>query len=152
MGSNPGRAKKLFSSRKIQAGSGSPFILSVNGYREFFIRLKRTEQEAVHSPPPSAKVKNEWSYTSSPFIRICLQEADRNVLFSVFARTRFIVLKPPTNFVRLCGYPQFRSQMSVISVQPGTSHTLQWRQNTQLSGCNPQSTPQCKSENNRKYT
>jgi hypothetical protein len=30
----------------------------------FSLKLKREAREARHSPPPSAEVKNEWSYTS----------------------------------------------------------------------------------------
>ena len=32
--------------------------------------VKRPGREAIHSPPPNAKVKNKWSYTSAP--PICL--------------------------------------------------------------------------------
>jgi hypothetical protein len=32
--------------------------------------VKQPEREADHSPPYSAEVKNEWSYTSSPPIRL----------------------------------------------------------------------------------
>jgi hypothetical protein len=32
--------------------------------------VKRPGREADHSPPPSAEVKNTWSYTSTPPIRI----------------------------------------------------------------------------------
>jgi hypothetical protein len=34
----------------------------------------RSRREAIHSPPSSAEVKNEWSYTSSP---LCLHGLDR---------------------------------------------------------------------------
>jgi len=32
----------------------------------FFLRIKRPRREADHSPPSSAELKNEWSYTSTP--------------------------------------------------------------------------------------
>jgi hypothetical protein len=32
--------------------------------------LKRLEREADHSPPSSSEVKNAWSYTSTPSIRL----------------------------------------------------------------------------------
>jgi hypothetical protein len=32
--------------------------------------VKRSEPEADHSPPSSAEVKNAWSYTSTPPIRL----------------------------------------------------------------------------------
>jgi len=34
-----------------------------------FPGVKRPGHEADHSPPPSAKVKNAWSYTSTPTVR-----------------------------------------------------------------------------------
>jgi hypothetical protein len=32
--------------------------------------VKRPEREADHSPPSRAEVKNEWSYTATPLIRL----------------------------------------------------------------------------------
>jgi hypothetical protein len=32
--------------------------------------IKRPAREADHSPPPSAEVKNAWSYTNTPRIRL----------------------------------------------------------------------------------
>jgi hypothetical protein len=32
--------------------------------------VKRPGREADHSPPPSAEVKNAWSYTTTPPIRL----------------------------------------------------------------------------------
>jgi hypothetical protein len=34
------------------------------------LAVKRPGREADHSPPSSAEVKNEWSYTSTPRIRL----------------------------------------------------------------------------------
>jgi hypothetical protein len=39
-----------------------------------FSRVKQPEREVDHSPPCSAEVKNEWSYTSSPII--CVHGVD----------------------------------------------------------------------------
>jgi hypothetical protein len=53
----------------VQTGSGShraPFPVTP----EAFCGLERPRQEADHSPPSSVKVKNAWSYTSSPSIRL----------------------------------------------------------------------------------
>jgi hypothetical protein len=44
------------------------------GYRGIF-RGKRSGALINHSPPSSAEVKNEWSYTSRP--SICLHGVDR---------------------------------------------------------------------------
>jgi hypothetical protein len=35
-----------------------------------FLGVKRPMRETVHSPPSSAEVKNAWSYTSTPLIRL----------------------------------------------------------------------------------
>jgi len=41
-----------------------------NEYRGIFFRqIKRPGREADHSPPPTAELKNTWSYTASPPIR-----------------------------------------------------------------------------------
>jgi hypothetical protein len=46
-----------------------PNLLS-NGYRGPSLEERQPGLEADHSPPPSAEVKNEWSYTSTPPIRL----------------------------------------------------------------------------------
>jgi hypothetical protein len=43
------------------------YIMDMGGY---FLGVKRPEREADHSPPSSAEVKNAWSYTSTPPIRL----------------------------------------------------------------------------------
>jgi hypothetical protein len=45
-----------------------PLSLLSNGYQGLFPwgGGERTGREADHSPPPSAEVKNAWSYTSTP--------------------------------------------------------------------------------------
>jgi hypothetical protein len=46
----------------------SPPIQCVPG--DFFLGVKRPGRETDHSPPSSAEVKNAWSYTSTPPIRL----------------------------------------------------------------------------------
>jgi hypothetical protein len=54
-----------------------PHSLIFNGYRgSFFPPLNGLVREVVHSPPLSAEVKNEWSYTFTP--SIWLRGVDRN--------------------------------------------------------------------------
>ena len=48
------------------------------------MKVKLPVHEAGHSPPPSAEVKNEWSYTSAPLI--CFHSVDRENLPSLFCR------------------------------------------------------------------
>jgi hypothetical protein len=50
---------------RVQAGFGAPSLLS-NAYLGFFPRgVKRSGRETNHSSPPSAQVKNAWSYAST---------------------------------------------------------------------------------------
>jgi hypothetical protein len=57
--SNRGRRKRFFSA--VGGLGNKPF----NGYRGYFVRVKRTENKVGRLLPASAKVKNEWSYMSS---------------------------------------------------------------------------------------
>jgi hypothetical protein len=56
--------------RCVQAGSGTnPFSYTI-GTRGSFPGVKRPGRETDHLPPYSAEVKNVWSYTSTPLIRL----------------------------------------------------------------------------------
>ena len=61
--SNPGRRKRSFSSSERQHRLWSPSSLLLGGYWDSFPGLW-PGSEANYSPPSSAKVTNEWSYTS----------------------------------------------------------------------------------------
>ena len=51
-----------------------------NGYQISFPGLKGTGRDSGHSPPSSAQVKNEWSYTSN--LHVCPHTAGRdNLIF-----------------------------------------------------------------------
>jgi hypothetical protein len=41
-----------------------------NGYQQSFPGIKRLGRELEYSFPSSAQVKNEWSYTAAPHIRL----------------------------------------------------------------------------------
>jgi hypothetical protein len=47
-------------------GPSQPPIQWVPG--TLFLGLKQSRHEADHSPPPSAEIKNAWSYTSIPSV------------------------------------------------------------------------------------
>jgi hypothetical protein len=52
--------------------------------------VKQLEYEADHSPPSSAEVKNEWSYTSTPqyvFTAWCLVKHWDNFIFYLYLET-----------------------------------------------------------------
>jgi len=42
-----------------------------NGYQGSLPALKQLGHEINHSPPSSAQVKNDWSYTSTPPVCLC---------------------------------------------------------------------------------
>jgi len=72
----PGRGWGFFSSPLCPDRLWVPPSLQPNGYRRALsLEVKRPDQEADHSPPSSAEVKNAWSYKSTPqyvFLTWCL--------------------------------------------------------------------------------
>ena len=43
-----------------------PSTVMLNGHHDSFLVVKRPERDVDHSSPSRAKVKNKWSYTSTP--------------------------------------------------------------------------------------
>jgi len=72
-------------SRGVQTDCGDP-TRPPNQWVPGALRIKRPGSEADHSPPPSAKVKNEWSYTSASPIHL------HGVVFSSKHRDNFTFL------------------------------------------------------------
>jgi len=73
---DPDRDNKFFYSPKCPEQFWGPSSLVLNGYRGSFLGIKWLGCAADHSPPNSAEVKNEWSYTTSH--PICLHSMDGN--------------------------------------------------------------------------
>jgi hypothetical protein len=69
-GSSAGRGWEFFSSTPPPDRHWGPLSLQSNGYKESFLGVKRPGRETDHSSPSSAEVKNAWSYTSTPPIRL----------------------------------------------------------------------------------
>jgi hypothetical protein len=69
-GLSPGRGLEFFSSppRPAALGLTQPPIQWVPA--ALSLGVKRLGREVDHSPPPSAEVKNAWSYTSTPQLRL----------------------------------------------------------------------------------
>jgi hypothetical protein len=61
------------------------------GTRALSVGIKRPGREADYSPPSSAEVKNEWSYTSTPqyvFVAWCLvKHTDNFTFFLLYSKT-----------------------------------------------------------------
>jgi hypothetical protein len=53
-------------SKKVRNGSGAHPNLLFKVYQGSYTTVKRQGHEVNHSPPPSADVRSEWSYTSAP--------------------------------------------------------------------------------------
>jgi hypothetical protein len=54
----------------FETRSGTEICPLIGGHRSSFQRVKRSGREVNHSTLCSADVKNEWSYTYSPTIRL----------------------------------------------------------------------------------
>jgi len=63
---------------KLALGATQPLRKWVTGLSP---ALNLLASEAVHLPPPSAKVKNEWSYAFTP--PVCLHGTWKGLLFTV---------------------------------------------------------------------
>jgi hypothetical protein len=55
---------------RIQTGSEAHQLSYPMGTRALSLGIKRPGREACQSPPSSAEVKNAWSYTSTPPLRL----------------------------------------------------------------------------------
>jgi hypothetical protein len=64
LASNPGTEKRFSLLQTVQTGSGA------TQYWGYFQGAKRTEPEVDRSPPSSIEVKNDWSHTSVPHLRL----------------------------------------------------------------------------------
>jgi hypothetical protein len=65
--SNPGRGR-VFSFERCPDRIWGAHRLLFNGYRRSFLHVSRQRLEVERSHPSDDKVKNEWSYTSSPLL------------------------------------------------------------------------------------
>jgi hypothetical protein len=63
-----------------------PPSLPINGHRGSFPEVKWPEREVNHSPPSSAEVKNEWSFTSIPPLRF-MALTGKTLLFTFLTAT-----------------------------------------------------------------
>jgi hypothetical protein len=101
----------IFLRHRVQIGSEAhpaPYSMHTG---VFSTGVKWLRRKADHSPPPSAEVKNAWSYTSTPSTRL-------HALYFVKHRDNFTVL-----YVFYCNFPLFsifRNSRLTYSVQNWT--------------------------------
>jgi hypothetical protein len=67
---DPGGAGNFYTQHRVQTGSGTHLSSYPVGTRGSFPGIKRPEWEANHTPPSSAEVIEEGSYTSSSPIHL----------------------------------------------------------------------------------
>jgi len=61
----------IFSLRlRVQSGSGTQPVSYLRGPFATSLGVKQSWREADHLPPSSAEDENEWSYTSTPPLRL----------------------------------------------------------------------------------
>jgi len=75
-GLNPTSGKGLFSCPQQAEWIWGPSNPLFSGYLGSFPRVKQLGHAVDHKSPSSAKVKNEWNYTTSACV--CLPGIDRN--------------------------------------------------------------------------
>ena len=75
-GLNPANGKGLFSCPQQAEWIWGLSNLLLFGYEGSFPRVKQLGHAVDHESPPSAKVKNDWSYTTSACVS--LHNIDRN--------------------------------------------------------------------------
>jgi hypothetical protein len=74
-GSNSSRNTEIFIFSKAPRPTMGPPSFLLNEYRDYFSAVKWAESVEYHSPPSTAQIKNEWSYSSTP--NICLHSVGR---------------------------------------------------------------------------
>ena len=74
-------ARYLFCYQKYPDRLWGPSSFLFTEYRSISPGVKRPGREAIHSPPPIAQVKNEWSYTSAPPIFLHSIDSDKFTLY-----------------------------------------------------------------------
>jgi hypothetical protein len=83
----PAGAGNFSPHHRVQNGSGTHPGSYPVGTRGSFPGVKLPGREADHSPPSNAEVKNAWSYTSTPSVRlhcVVLSKAQEQVYFFLY--------------------------------------------------------------------
>jgi hypothetical protein len=76
----------------MQTESGANAAFSTMCSRVFFHGINRPESDTDHSPSPNAEIKIEWSYKSSPHIRLHNEDVRHCVM--ILEMIRYLVSTP----------------------------------------------------------
>jgi hypothetical protein len=87
---------------RLALGPTQPSIQWVPG--SFASGVRRTGREFDHSPPSGAEVKNEWSYTSAPSIRLLVGKNLLALYWSLSSTTITITTTTHRNLLRYHWY------------------------------------------------
>jgi len=102
---------ELYLILKLRIYGAMPLLPSLlfNGYQGTSPGVKRPGREVKHSSPSSARVKNYWSYTSTP--PLCLHGVERENLTFTFTFTvlPFMPLLQP-----ICLYSKYSNSLTVF--------------------------------------
>jgi len=85
--SNPGRNKKFSTSSKLSVPFWGPPGLLFSGYRRSFPGVNQPPCEVDHLLPPSAQVKNGWSYIPTSLVRPHGVDRDNSAFLHVSVRS-----------------------------------------------------------------
>jgi hypothetical protein len=78
--------------------------------------IKRLGREVDHSPPSSAEIKNEWSYTyTSPYVLWCLIKLRDNFTFTLIRTIKRVGLSSP-----MCIYCEMTAEAGIVERIDGT--------------------------------
>jgi len=116
--------------QRVQTGSGAhpcvPGVLSLG--------IKRPGCEADRSPPSNADVKNAWSYSITPPIRLHDEVLSQLSKAQVSRRGAQLQKKHRDNFTIICCYPTFRritvcNQVPLLSEHFDCRHCVSKKRN-----------------------
>jgi hypothetical protein len=116
-----------------------PTQLPIQLEPEFFPREKKVGREVNHTPLSTAKLKNAWSYTTTPSIFFHGVNREKFTVFTLNRMTKFLADKPVPEYLLHYHICEFRAHAyymvpmkckSAISSQKFTAQSVTYLQAT----------------------